>query len=303
MDSSPAPAARDAQRISRDHTLGFIALVVGGAAIACAPIFVRWSDVSPSASAFWRVLLAAAPLWLWVALASRGASANPAPLPTRTMLVAGLAFAGNLAFWHLALVNTSVANATLEANLAPIFVTLGAWLMFGQRVTRGFIVAMAISLTGAILLVAPKLGTGGAGSVVGDVYGLITALFYAGYLLALSRIARRTSTARVAATATTVSALVLAPYALLAAERFWPATPAGWWPLIGLALVAHTLGQSLIAFGLGRVPPAFGAVTLLVQALLAAIYAWVLLDEAMSALQIIGGIIVLAGILLARRAS
>lgn len=304
MPSDSYAAARASTAAARDRTIGFIALVIGGAAIACAPIFVRWADVSPSASAFWRVFLAIGPLWLWVALEARNAPRSRGqPLPLRPMLIAGLAFAGNLAFWHLAITYTTVANATLEANLAPLFVTLGAWLLFSQRVTRPFVVAMAIALAGALLLVVPKMSGGLPGDLRGDLFGVITALFYAAYLLALSRIARRASTARIAATATTVATLVLLPYALVAAERFWPASAAGWWPLVGLALVAHTLGQSLIAFGLGRVPASFGAVTLLVQALLAALYAWVLLGEAMSALQILGGIIVLAGILLARRAS
>jgi drug/metabolite transporter (DMT)-like permease len=297
---------------TRERTLGFLALVAGGAAIACAPIFVRLADVSPSASAFWRVFLAIGPLWLWAwsstARARPGPSAGAAvAMPLGTMLGAGLFFAGNLAFWHLAITHTAIANATLEANLAPLFVTLGAWLLFGQRVKRAFVVAMIVTLAGAFLLVLPKLGGTPAGGATaglrGDVYGIVTALFYAGYLLSLNAIARRASTARIAATATTVGAVVLLPYALVAADRFWPATAAGWWPLVGLALVAHTLGQSLIAFGLGRVPASFGSVTLLVQPLVASFYAWALLGEGMSGMQIAGGVIILAGILLARRAS
>lgn len=295
----------DAPDSARRSSIGFIALVAGGAAIACAPIFVRLADVSPSASAFWRVFMAAVPLWLWVLLERRMSTGSTEPHPPlMKMGAAGLFFAGNLVFWHLAIMNTAIADATLEANLAPIFVTLGAWLFLGQRVTRGFVAALGITLAGAFLLVAPRLSIDGASrGLIGDVYGLVTALFYAGYLLTLNTIGTRVSAARVAAIASTVGAIVLLPYALAVADRFWPATPAGWWPLVGLALIAHTFGQTLIAFGLARVKAGFGAVTLLVQAILAAVYAWVLLGEAMGPLQMIGAAVVLTGIALARRSA
>ena len=43
--------------------------------------------------------------------------------------LAGLAFAGDLAAWHLSILFTSVANATLEANLASVIVVLFGWLV------------------------------------------------------------------------------------------------------------------------------------------------------------------------------
>ena len=141
---SLAATAGDSSR----RTLAFAALLLGAAAIAFAPIFVRLSDTSPGASAFWRMALAAVPLWLWQ-LASRRAGGNR-PLPWKALTVAGACFAGDLGAWHTALLYTSVANSTLEANLAPIFVTLGAWLLFRQRVSRLFLVALAVTLSGAV---------------------------------------------------------------------------------------------------------------------------------------------------------
>jgi drug/metabolite transporter (DMT)-like permease len=80
------------------------------------------------------------------------------------VLAAGALFAGDLAFWHLSIVYTTVANATLLSNFAPVWVALGGWLLFGQRVTRLFLVARGISLTGAALLVGPSFGAGERGS-------------------------------------------------------------------------------------------------------------------------------------------
>jgi drug/metabolite transporter (DMT)-like permease len=304
--AAPSAEAGPARAPVADRTLGLAALLAGGACIAFAPIFVRLSDTSPAASAFWRVLLALVPLAIWFAWSQRAAASArtrpAAPLPWRTMLVAGFCFAGDLGFWHWSIAYTSVANSTLEANFAPIFVTLGAWLLFGQTVRPAFLVALAITLGGAILLIGPNFGAGG-NALLGDALGVITAIWYAGYLLAVNAAAPRASTARIALVNTAVAAALLLPFAALTAEQFWPQSARGWLVLAGLALVAHAFGQSLIAFGLSRVPAALGSVMLLIQPVLAAVYAWIILGEGMVAMQIAGGAIVLVGIYLARRSS
>jgi drug/metabolite transporter (DMT)-like permease len=292
-------AAGAASETSR-KTLAFAALLLGAAAIAFAPIFVRLSDISPSASAFWRVALAAAPLWLWLRLSPRGAGA--ARLPWKPLVIAGLCFAGDLGAWHVSILYTSVANSTLEANFAPIFVTLGAWLLFRQRVSRLFLVALAVTLGGAVLLVGPNFALGGR-PLAGDALGVLTAVFYAGYMLAIKSASERTSTAGIMAVGTSVAALALLPYALATADVFLPQSASGWLVLIGLALIPHIAGQSLIAYGFSHLPASFSSVSLLLQPVLAAIYAWALLGEAMAPMQMLGGLVVLGGIYLARRGS
>ena len=280
--------------------MAFIALLAGAAAIAFAPIFVRLSDTSPTASAFWRVALSIAPLWLWVAATPRGPAG--APLPWKALVLAGLFFAGDLGVWHLSIAYTSVANSTLEANFAPIFVTFGAWLLWRARVTRLFLAALALTLAGAILLIGPNIQLGGR-TLLGDALGVLTAIFYAGYMLALKSATVTASTARIMAISTTVAAIVLLPYALLTADAMLPQGAQGWLVLAGLALIAQVAGQSLIAFGFARLPASFSSVSLLLQPVLAAVYAWAILGEGMGAVQMAGGAIVLAGIYLARRGS
>ena len=294
--SSAAGAVSDSSR----KTLAFAALLLGAAAIAFAPIFVRLSDTGPSASAFWRVALATLPLWIWMRLSPRAESA--APRQCKPLVIAGLCFAGDLGAWHLSIMYTTVANATLEANFAPIFVTLGAWLLFRQRVSRQFLVALAVTLGGAGLLIGPNFALGG-GALLGDALGVLTAIFYAGYMLAIKSASERTGTAGIMAVSTGVAALALLPYALLSADVFLPQSASGWLVLIGLALIPHIAGQSLIAYGFAHLPVAFSSVSLLLQPVLAAIYAWALLGEAVGPVQMLGGLVVLAGIYMARRAS
>ena len=281
-------------------SLAFAALLLGAVAIAFAPIFVRLSDTAPGASAFWRVALASLPLWLWVGMSPRPAQTRS--LPWRPLLAAGLCFAGDLAAWHISILYTSVANSTLEANFAPIFVTLGAWLMFRQHVSRLFLIALAVTLGGAALLIGPNFALGGR-ALLGDALGVLTAIFYAGYMLAIKAASGRATTAAIMAVSTSFAAIALLPYSLATAAVFLPQSAGGWLVLIGLALIPHVAGQSLIAYGFTHLPAAFSSVSLLLQPVLAAIYAWALLGEILGTEQMLGGFVVLAGIYLAKRGS
>ena len=296
MTEAVAPAAP-----ARLRTIAFVALLAGAAAIAFAPIFVRLSDTAPVASAFWRVALAVPFLWSWAHLAERGVPRH-GPLPARLIALAGFFFAGDLAVWHVSILFTSVANSTLLANFAPIFVTLGGWLILRQRVTRVFLAGMVLALAGATVLIGPSLAAGGR-ALTGDALGVVTAMFYGAYMLAIAFARGSTSTAAIMARSTTITAVLLLPLALAMPGTFLPQSATGWWPLFGLALVCQTGGQSLIAYAMKVLPASFSAVSLLVQPVLATVYAWLILSEPIGTTQAIGAAIILAGIYVARRGS
>lgn len=286
------------------------ALLSGATFIALSPIFVRQAladGVGPTAAAFWRVALAVPILWIVYGL---GRSPPKRPHGARStfgswplLFAAALSFAGDLAFWHKSVQLTSVANATLLANLASIFVTLAAWMFLRQRPTPVFLAGLAAALVGVALLVRASFGFSSTG-LLGDAAGVVTAMFYAGYLLAVKGVRDRgETTLYLMAVTTTITAVLLFPMALATGEAMIPQTAAGWCILIGLALVSHAAGQGLIAYALAHLPAAFSSVSLLFQPVMAAIFAWVLLAEPLVPLQIAGGVIVLVGIYLARRGS
>ena len=283
--------------------IALAALLAGAVSIAFAPIFVRTSEVGPVATAFYRVLFALPILWFWMEIEDRRSGKSGRPSGRRDLLAlfaSGLFLGGTFALWHWSLKLTSVANSTLLVNLAPVFVSFGAWLFLGQRFGATFLAGMAAALDGAALLVAGGLSGLGGGDLAGDGLAALAAVSYAGYILSVSRLRSRFSTAAVMAYGTLATCATLLPVALLSGENLLPASSRGWAVLLAVALVSHVLGQSLVAYALAELPAAFSSLALLLQPTVAAALAWTILGEALGPWQAIGGAVVLAGVALAR---
>lgn len=291
----------DAVLASPAQRLALPALILGGLAIGSSPIFVRLSEVGPIATAVWRVALALPILFLWYrAERSRGEAARPRSLADCVALaLPGLFIAADLVAWHWALTITSVANATLLANLAPIFVTLGAFVLFRTPIRPVFAAGLAVAIAGVVVL---KGGGFGDGALAGDALAALAAVFYGGYILAVGRLRDRFSVATVMLWTSAVAAAATLPLALLMEPTLLPPTLYGWAVLLGLSWVSQVAGQSLITYALAWLPAAFSSLTLLIQPVAAAALAWIILAEPLGPAQGLGGALVLAGILLARRA-
>ncbi|CAO3413358.1 DMT family transporter [Azospirillum doebereinerae] len=299
-DASVLPAATDTSRTQR---VALIALLAGALGIAFAPIFVRLSEVGPVSTAFWRVAFAAPVLALWMAAETRGRSRRPSSVRDYARLsLVGLFFAGDLAVWHWSIRYTSVANATLLANFAPLFVAPVAWFLFKERFTGRFVAGMLLALAGALILMGQSLRLS-ADHLFGDALGLLTAAFYGGYILSVGHLRAEFSTATIMTWSGVITALVLLPLALVSGESLTPSSLDGWAVLLGLALFSHAGGQSLIAYALAHLPASFSSVSLLLQPAAAAVLAWMLLGEPLGALQAVGAAVILVGILMARRGS
>ena len=249
-------------------------------------------------------MLALAPLAaLFARHRSRG-GAGPLPATGREHLVAalpGIFLAGDLATWHISLHMTSITNSTLLANMAPIFVTLASWLFLREKITGSFLTGLALSIIGVVVLNGGGFSTGGESHLHGDAVALFAAMFYAGYFVMLSRARSRFSTPVVMLWSTIAAAIIVLPMALVFEPAFVPHAIAGWLILLGLGWLVHAGGQGLITFSLAWLPATFSSLTLLIQPVVAALLARIILGEPLGVQQIAGGSIVIAGILLARR--
>lgn len=283
------------------NRFALVALLLGGAAIGGSPIFVRLSEVGPVATAFWRVALALIPMLTFSGVFAKSGGVRPTRMADYCMLILpGLVLAADLAAWHLSLHMTSVTNATLLANFAPVFVTLIGWLLFRSRISALFLAGLVTSIIGVITLKGGPAALGN-GNLHGDAVALVAAVFYAGYILAIGHLRGRFDTLRIMIWSSASAAIAILPLALWMEGSILPSSLYGWAILVGLAFISHAGGQVAITYALAFLPPAFSSLTLLLQPVVAAILAWAVLGEAIGGIQAVGGAIVLAGILIARR--
>jgi drug/metabolite transporter (DMT)-like permease len=282
----------------------FAALLAGAICIAFAPIFVRLSELAPTATAVHRIVLALPLLWIWSHMEHGSARKTKRPASRRAYLglaTAGLFFAGDLACWHWSIQYTTVANSTLLANFAPVFVTLASFALFGERFSKRFLLGLALAMAGACVLMGESL-TISFNRLFGDALGIVTAFFYAGYIVSVGRLRASYTTATIMLASGIVTALALIIIAAVSGESLIPRTWSGWLVLVGLAWISHAGGQSLIAYALAHLPAALSSVTLLLQPAVAAVLAWIILAEPIGPWQAAGAAIIIAGIALARRA-
>ena len=275
------------------------ALIAGALAIAFSPIFVRLTGTGPAAAGFWRLALALPTLSVMVWLSRKpGGAHGPRPLT----LLAGLFFALDLGFWHYGVKFTTVANATILSNLAPVVVTSAAWLMLGERPGKAFLAGLGLAMAGCWAIAAAGAVGAGLNPRLGDGLSVATAVWYAGYMLCVRKVRAEQSTSEVMLWSTATGAPLLLIAAALLGERVIPPSLAGWGACIGMGVV-HVAGQGSIAWALGRLPAATASVVVLVQPVATAILGWLIFAEAMSPLQMLGAAAALAGVVIAQFAA
>lgn len=281
---------------------GLFALLSGGMLIGCSPIFVRLSELGPVSTAFWRLALALIPLLLFSARgAATGAEKPRTPRDALLVSLPGLLLAAELACWHISLHMTSVANATLLVNIAPIFVSLYCRLFLRQTPSRLFVAALSTTIAGITILKSGSPDFSG-GDLKGDVAAIFAAMLYAAYILALAKMRERFSTSAIMIWSSGAGALSIVPFARFSEPAQLPLTVAGWTVLFALSWVSQAGGQSLITYALAWLPATLSSLTLLLQPVVATVLAWLVMGEVPCLWQGIGGLIVLAGIWTARRA-
>lgn len=271
------------------HT-AFAALAGGILLSGFSPILVRMSPVDPGATAFWRLVLAALLMLCFARFRVR------LPLSViGAVAAAGFLLAADLVLWNMAIVSTTVLEATLLVMLYPLLVAAAEifWLKrpLGWPLVLGGLIAFGGA---AVMTLGP---TAGQSSLYGNALALIAAFFYAGSLLLISRYCRGHAVPAVTFWQMSSAALFSLP-TLLWEPNFVPADPAAWRFIALYGLITFG-GYLLINIGLTRIAASIAAILGYAQPVIATVIAYFLLSEMPSHVAILGGIIVLAGLLLA----
>jgi drug/metabolite transporter (DMT)-like permease len=280
--------------------LPYITGVVGALLIAFSAILVRFADVSPASAAVYRCAYAV-PFLALLAWRERRLYGPRSWAVRRPAMIAGVFFALDLVAWHYAIEAVGAGLATVLGNTQVAMVGVAAWLFLGERPRRTTMVAVPVVLAG-VVLISGVVGADAYGEdpVVGAVLGLLTAAFYSAFILILrhgnSDLRRPAGPLLDATIVSTLTAVVAA--LLLGTTDLAPRWPAHGWLLV-LAVTSQVIAWMLISVSLPRLPAATTSIVLTLQPVGSVFLGIVLLDEAPSALQLLGVAVVIAGIIMA----
>jgi drug/metabolite transporter (DMT)-like permease len=276
----------------------YLALSLGVICIGTSAIFVKLAGLPGVVSAFYRVFIAT------LALLPLGVSRQtPNHLDRRTwwlIILSSLFFAGDLVLWNSSILLTSAAAATLLANNSPIWVGLGALLIFREKLPMVYWFGLLVALTGMMVIVGGN-ALGELRFNSGDILAIGASILYAGYILTTQKARAQLDTLTLNLLTMAACTLILLPSSLLFGQSLRGFNTETWLALLGLGLIPQFLGWLSINYALGHLTAARVSVSLLGQSVVTAVLGIIFLKEALSIADVLGGMLVLSGIYLVNR--
>ena len=278
-----------------DHPFAFPALFIGSSALAFGPWLVRLTGVGPVAAGFWRLALAL-PFLFVIARLIRQPVHWPGKRLAGLVALAGFFFAADLAAWHAGIHMTKLGNATLFGNTSSfVFAIWGLWL---ARRLPSFTQAAALLLAalGAALLMGSSFELSPR-NFAGDLLAMFAGVLYFGYLVSVQHARGKLEALPLLFIASAFGAAMLLPVSLALGERI---IPGNWTFVIVLALSSQVIGQGLLVYAIGALPPLVVGLTLLTQPAISALVGWLAYGETLSPVDWIGAAAIATALVLVR---
>ena len=271
------------------------ALVIANIALASGPLFVRMADVGPVAAGFWRIALAT-PVLFVLAVGMGGKPIAGSRGLWGVLAIAGLAFAADLASWHVGILHTTLANSTLFGNSATLIFPIYGFFAARMWPTRLQGLALLLAAIGAGLLLGRSASLS-ADNLTGDLLCLLAGALYAVYFVFMARARERLAPIPALAVS---SIATIPPLLILALALGETVMPGNWTPVIILAVVSQLIGQGFMIYALGHLSPLVIGIGLLIQPVVAAALGWSIYDEKLAAADLIGAVLVAVALVLVR---
>jgi len=299
LNSPPQPNARPAG-IELSRLYPYLALGVGLLGLGSAAIFVYLADAPGTIVALYRTGIAA--ILATLPFFQRKKQARDASFERGILfaVAGGILFSLDVTFWSAGIKMSGPTNPTLMVNTAPLWVGLGAWLVFRQRPGWTFWLGLIIALTGVALVLVDDLGQA-ARVGLGTLLGLLAAVFYGAYFLVTQRGRVYLSTISYFWISTMSAFLFQLLLNLVLGIPFFGYPTATYLYLFALGVFVHFFGWLAINYAQGFLPATIVSPTLLGQPVLVALFASLLLGATLSGQQIAGGFLVLVGVFIVYR--
>src|SRR6266571_5910756 len=280
-----------------DRRFGLVLIIISAASFGVMPIFARLAynaGAEPITVLFLRFTIAAVVMNLIMILRR---TAYPRGLVLLELILLGaIAYVGESLAYFLALKMASAGLVALLLYIYPALVTALSAVFLKEHLTRVKIVALFIALSGTAL----TLRISGGGSLMGILLGIAAAVDYAIYILLGSRIVRRSGPM---ASTTVIITSTAGVYVGIVATHgtTYPTTSTGWIAIIAIALISTVLAFVTFFAGLKRIGPTTTSTLSTFEPIVAVVLAAIVLGETISPMQILGGILILAAVVLLAR--
>ncbi|KPK05187.1 MAG: hypothetical protein AMS20_07145 [Gemmatimonas sp. SG8_28] len=275
-------------------------VLVGAVLLSFAPVLVKVADVGPTPAGFYRMGLGGVVLAAIVLVrggAWRGAGRRYLVL----CAAAGACFAADLAFWHRSIVLVGPGLATILANFQVFVLAAAGIVVFRERASPRLLVAIPVAIAGLFLIFGLDWGVLDTDYRWGVAFGLLTAVSYGSYLLALRQARRRAGRADAMATVASLSllsAVILAGMVWLEGETFAIPDVRNAGVLLSYAIVVQVVAWVLISSGLPGVAASRAGLLLLLQPTLAFVWDLLLFARPTSSVELLGAVLTLVAIYL-----
>ena len=273
----------------------FAALIAANIVLAAGPWMVQLADVGPIAAGFWRLAIAL-PFLVWLAAVQMRGKPLPAWPLVGAVALGGLFFAADLGAWHEGILRTKLANATLFGNFASFIFALYGFVVLRALPRPLQLFALLLAAAGAALLLGRSYDVSPE-HFIGDLLCIAAAIFYALYLIAVDRARRQLASWPVLAIATAAGALPILLAALAMGETV---LPGDWTPLILLSIGSQLVGQGLLVYAMGHLPPLVVGLGFLTQPIAAAAIGWIVYGERLTPIDGVGALLICAALILIR---
>ncbi|MEB8347405.1 DMT family transporter [Flavobacteriaceae bacterium KMM 6898] len=270
-----------------------IALAIGILGVSVFPLLIKMELAPGLISAFYRMAIALA-LILPYAWYTKQLDMPSTKIVLLTAL-SGILFGSDVAVWNISILESTATQASLLANLSPVWVGIATFLFLTNKPTKNFWIGTLISLLGMVTLV----GFGIFASLsfdIGFIFGVLSGVFYSAYLLISKEVLAKISIVSFMTYSLMASTLFLGLASLYWDQPFGGFSTMGWMILSIQAVVCQLLAWLMVSYALQYMRTTRVSLAMLSQALLTAFLAWIFLNETITLQMILGGIILLFGI-------
>jgi drug/metabolite transporter (DMT)-like permease len=271
----------------------YISLAIGILCISIFPVLIKWAPVSGVTSAFYRMFIA-----LIILLPYMYFQKKLHVIPKKLWLpvsICGILFGTDIAIWNLSIQYSNATQATLLTNLSPIWVGVGSFLFLSHKPNKQFWIGTLVALFGMCYLIGFdtlrnlefNLGFGLA---------LLSGILYACYMIVSKSVLQKLDILPFLTFSILVSSLYLLLICLAFKQPLWGFELSIWGILMVQGIICQLLGWIAISFATKKLDTQSVSLSLLSQAVVTALLAWLFIGEKITLQMIIGGAIILIGI-------